>query len=199
MDQIKIGKFISERRKALKLTQEELGEKLGVSKNAVSKWERGLNLPDSGIYVYLCEILNISLNELFKGDYIKECEIQKQSEKNILNILQFNGIKNKKYRLLIILISILLLISIIILSKFILIKYGYAVFKNPKKAFKTLKKEYSDGIKIIQKEFKLPPLNNFTYKSYKTYGWQVTTGTPSLKKEAKFVTLFLDIYENSFN
>ena len=78
-------------------------------------------------------------------------------------------------------------------------KYGYAVFKNPKKAFKTLKKEYSDGIKIIQKEFKLPPLNNFTYKSYKTYGWQVTTGTPSLKKEAKFVTLFLDIYENSFN
>lgn len=242
MDQIKIGKFISERRKALKLTQEELGEKLGVSKNAVSKWERGLNLPDSGIYVYLCEILNISLNELFKGDYIKECEIQKQSEKNILNILQFNGIKNKKYRLLIILISILLLIAIIILSKCILIKYGYvmsdnlkyskmyinkedikgnvdinffgyenidfdigankygyAVFKNPKKAFKTLKKEYSDGIKIIQKEFKLPPLNNFTYKSYKTYGWQVTTGTPSLKKEAKFVTLFLDIYENSFN
>ena len=73
------------------------------------------------------------------------------------------------------------------------------LFKNPKKAFKTLKKEYSDGIKIIQKEFKLPPLNNFTYKSYKTYGWQVTTGTPSLKKEAKFVTLFLDIYENSFN
>ena len=88
MDQIKIGKFISERRKALKLTQEELGEKLGVSKNAVSKWERGLNLPDSGIYVYLCEILNISLNELFKGDYIKECEIQKQSEKNILNIYE---------------------------------------------------------------------------------------------------------------
>jgi len=140
MDQIKIGKFISERRKALKLTQEELGEKLGVSKNAVSKWERGLNLPDSGIYVYLCEILNISLNELFKGDYIKECEIQKQSEKNILNILQFNGIKNKKYRLLIILISILLLISIIILSKFILIKYGYVMSDNLKYSKMYIKK-----------------------------------------------------------
>ena len=43
MDQIKIGKFISESRKAARLTQEQLGEQLGVSKNAVSKWERGVS------------------------------------------------------------------------------------------------------------------------------------------------------------
>ena len=40
---------------------------------------------------------------------------------------------------------------------------------------------------------------NVTYKAYKTYGWQVTSGTEKAKKEAIFVTKFLDIYENSFN
>ena len=43
------------------------------------------------------------------------------------------------------------------------------------------------------------PLTNFTYKSYKTYGWQVTTGTDEEKEQARFVSSFLDIYENSFN
>lgn len=78
-------------------------------------------------------------------------------------------------------------------------RYGETVFKNPQKAFKTLKKEYSKGIQLIQKEFNLLPLTNFTYKSYKTYGWQVTTGTDEEKEQAIFITSFLDIYENSFN
>ena len=56
MDQIKIGKFISENRKKKNLTQEALAEKLNISKNAVSKWERGLNLPDVSIMQDLCNI-----------------------------------------------------------------------------------------------------------------------------------------------
>ena len=78
-------------------------------------------------------------------------------------------------------------------------KYGYPVFKNPKKAFKRLKKDYFKGIKLIQKEFNLLPLNNFTYKYYKTYGWQVTTGSDEEQEQARFVTSFMDIYENSFS
>ena len=78
-------------------------------------------------------------------------------------------------------------------------KYGYAVFKNPNKAFNRLKKDYSKGIELIRKEFNLLPLNNFTYKNYKTYGWQVTTGTAEEKKQARFVSSFLDIYNNSFS
>ena len=54
MDQIKIGKFISENRKKQFLTQEQLAERLNISKNAVSKWERGLNLPDVSIMQDLC-------------------------------------------------------------------------------------------------------------------------------------------------
>ena len=82
MNQEKIGNFISENRKKLNMTQEQLAEKMNVSKNAVSKWERGLNLPDASIMEDLCKILNISLNELFKGEY-KNLEI-----KNLYKIYQ---------------------------------------------------------------------------------------------------------------
>jgi hypothetical protein len=45
----------------------------------------------------------------------------------------------------------------------------------------------------------LPPLTSFTYQLYKACGWQVTSGTEEEKAQARFVTVFLDIYENSFN
>ena len=243
MEQIKIGNFISLCRKDKKLTQEKLAEKLNVSVNTVSKWERGLNLPDYSNLQTLCEILEISLNEFFAGEHLKENEVEKQSEKNILSILQFANYKNKKYKILMIVISILLIILFAIIGRGVLMKsgyiiddnlkysqiyitgesnikgnvdinmfgkinidfdigankYGYAVFKNPNKALKTLKKEYSKGIKLIQKEFNLLPLTNFNYRKYKKYGWQVTTGTDEEKEQASFVSSFMDIYENSFN
>ncbi len=243
MDQIKIGTFISLCRKNKKLTQEQLAEKLNVSINAVSKWERGLNLPDYSNMKLLCEFLEISLNEFFAGENLKRNEIEEQSEKNILNVLKLANDKNKRYKILKIITLILLIILFNVLGRFVLIKcgyimdnnlrysqiyiaeegnikgnvdinkfgkinidfdvgankYGYAVFKNPNKALKRLKKDYSEGIKLIQKEFNLLPLTNFNYKSYKTYGWQVTTGTEEEKEQARFVTSFMDIYENSFD
>ena len=78
-------------------------------------------------------------------------------------------------------------------------KYGETVFKNPGKALKVLKRDYKDGIKLIKKEFNLLPLNKFNYKSYGTFGWQVTIGTEEEKEQARFVSSFMDIYENSFN
>lgn len=77
-------------------------------------------------------------------------------------------------------------------------KNGYAVFKNPSKAFKRLKMDYSKGLNLIQKEFDLKKLSQFNYKQYGIYGIQVTTGTEEEKNEAKFISLFMDIYENSF-
>jgi len=67
MNQIKIGLFIAECRKKKNLTQEELGEKLGVSYKAVSKWENGICLPDPSLYEELCNIFNITKDELFSG------------------------------------------------------------------------------------------------------------------------------------
>ena len=77
-------------------------------------------------------------------------------------------------------------------------KYGYAVFKNPKKAFNQLKKDNKKGLKLISKEFSLLPLSKFNYEKYGNYGCQVTTGTDEEKKQARFVCIFMDIYENSF-
>ena len=68
----KIGKFISERRKSKKLTQEMLAEKLNISDRAISKWERGICLPDASIMISLCKILDISVNELLSGEIMKE-------------------------------------------------------------------------------------------------------------------------------
>lgn len=67
MDQRDIGKFIASCRKNKEMTQSELAEKLGVSINAVSKWERGINLPDYSNLQELCSVLGISLNEFFAG------------------------------------------------------------------------------------------------------------------------------------
>lgn len=59
MDQKKIGKYIAEKRKALGFTQVQLAEKLNMSNKSVSKWERGVCLPDVSLYSKLCEILGI--------------------------------------------------------------------------------------------------------------------------------------------
>lgn len=87
MNQEKIGKFISVSRKNKDLTQEQLAEKLGVSINAVSKWERGLNLPDVSLMKTLCNILDITLNELFAGKKLTNNEIINNSENHIMALM----------------------------------------------------------------------------------------------------------------
>ena len=88
MNQEKIGKFIAKKRKEQKLTQEQLAEKLNISKNAVSKWERGLNLPDVSIMQELCKILNITLNELFIGEEISNENYKEVADNNLLDALE---------------------------------------------------------------------------------------------------------------
>ncbi len=78
-------------------------------------------------------------------------------------------------------------------------QYGYAVFINPDKAFERLLKDYQSGINLIRKEFKLDRLTKNNFISYEIYGAQVTTGTNEEKKEARFISRVLDIYENSFS
>ena len=63
----KIGKFIKERRTLKGITQEELSNKLNVSKQAVSKWERGKSFPDVGLLLDLSKELDVSVNDLLLG------------------------------------------------------------------------------------------------------------------------------------
>ena len=84
VDQIKIGKFIASCRKAKSLTQASLAEKLGITDRAVSKWETGKSLPDSGIMLELCELLEINVNELLSGEKIMTESYDRTAEKNLL-------------------------------------------------------------------------------------------------------------------
>lgn len=83
MNQKKIGAFIAECRKRNKLTQLELAEKLGVTDRSVSNWENGICLPDASLYRLLCDILQISMNELFAGEHICN-ENNKETADNVL-------------------------------------------------------------------------------------------------------------------
>lgn len=84
MDLKKIGQYIAGKRKALGLTQVQLADKLGMSDISVSKWERGICLPDVSVYTELCSILEITLNEFIAGEDLEESRIVHQSEENIM-------------------------------------------------------------------------------------------------------------------
>ena len=88
MDQIKIGKFIAERRREVGLTQMQLGEMLGITDRAVSKWERGLSLPDSSIMLELCSILKITVNDLLCGEVVTMDNYNEKLENNLLEVVK---------------------------------------------------------------------------------------------------------------
>ncbi len=96
MDQIKIGKFISSCRKEQGMTQAALAEKLEISDRAVSKWETGKSMPDSGIMLELCEILKINVNELLSGERIMAESYDKRAEENLLEMKKQVEEKNRQ-------------------------------------------------------------------------------------------------------
>ena len=96
MDLIKIGKYIAACRKKKNLTQEQLAEKLFITDRAVSKWERGLSLPDADKMLELCNILDINVNELLMGEKIDMEDYEKKTEELLLELAKQDELKNKK-------------------------------------------------------------------------------------------------------
>lgn len=86
MDLSKIGKFIAECRKAKKLTQEQLVDKLSITDRTVSKWERGLSLPDASIMLELCNILDISINELLNSENLNMENYKEKNEELLIEL-----------------------------------------------------------------------------------------------------------------
>ena len=95
MDNNKIGNFIATERKAKKLTQAKLAEKVFVSEKTVSKWENGKGLPDTNSLPKLCEILDVSLNELLSGEKIITDNNHQKNEQLLLNMAKELERKNK--------------------------------------------------------------------------------------------------------
>ncbi len=113
MDLVKIGKYIAAKRKELGLTQRQLADKLGMSDKSVSKWERGVCLPDVALYSDLCGILGISINEFLAGEDIPQESVVQKSEENIIGVATASKHRQKKLKSV---ICILLAVSIVALS-----------------------------------------------------------------------------------
>ena len=84
IDQVKMGQFIASCRKEQGMTQANLAERLGITDRAVSKWETGKSLPDSGIMLELCGLLHINVNERLAGERIMPEAYDRQAEENLL-------------------------------------------------------------------------------------------------------------------
>ncbi len=96
MDQIKIGRFIAERRKLKNLTQMQLAEKLGITDRAVSKWENGKGMPDSSLMLDLCAELDISVNELLCGEVIEMTNYNEKAEQQLLQMAKEKEQKDRE-------------------------------------------------------------------------------------------------------
>ncbi len=98
MNQIKIGAFISERRKAKGWTQSQLAEKLEITDKAVSKWETGRSLPDLSLFLPLCTLLEVTLNELFAGECIAEEKLKEKADEVLMDVIT-NWLGHDKWEL----------------------------------------------------------------------------------------------------
>lgn len=88
MDQIKIGRFISEMRKQQNLTQRKFADILGISDKTVSKWECGSGMPELSLMQPVCKILKIGLNELFSGEKLAGVDYKKKAEENMMALIK---------------------------------------------------------------------------------------------------------------
>jgi len=113
MDLVKIGKYIADKRKALGLTQKQLAEQLGMSDKSVSKWERGICLPDVSVYMELCKILGISINEFLAGEDISDENLVKISEDNLIQVTKDSKARQKSLKVI---IAVMLLITVLTVS-----------------------------------------------------------------------------------
>ncbi len=121
MDQIKIGRFIAERRKNVNLTQMQLAEKLGITDRAVSKWETGRAMPDSSIMLELCGILEITVNDLLCGEVVTVTNYNENTEKILLDMVKQKEEADKKLLSLEILIgtfSVIILVGFTFVASF---------------------------------------------------------------------------------
>lgn len=116
MDLVKIGKYIAGKRKALGVTQKQLAEKLNMSDKSVSKWERGICLPDVSVYMELCEILGISINEFLAGEDIDAENVEKKSEDNIIQVTKDSKKKQKNLKSILALVTTFAVIMVLVLG-----------------------------------------------------------------------------------
>jgi len=183
MNQDKSGKFIAKLRKEKKMTQQELAEKMGISINAVSKWERGLSFPDVSLYKKLCNELGINIEELINGE---KDNSEEAKEKAIISTVKENEkIKKKSKKILV----TILIIFVIIIS--CLIYYNKKLKVNLVDDSDYLYEEIINFLK--EKEFSdNPDSNNKDFNVfYSYYGF-------GIEKNFNYKNVYMWIYNTSY-
>lgn len=179
MNQGKSGKFIAQLRREKGMTQEQLAEKMGVSINAVSKWERGLSFPDVSLYKKLCNELDISIEELINGEKDNSEEAKEQAI--ITTIQETEKVKKNNKKILILLLILLIIV----------IYYSKKVKVNLVNDSDFL---YDEVINFIKdKEFKDNPDSNYqdfnAFYSYHGFG---------IEKKKNYRYVYMWIYKQSY-
>ena len=131
MDLVKIGRYIAGKRKNLGMTQKQLAEKIGMSDKSVSKWERGICLPDVSLYFDLCSLLGISINEFLAGEDIVHENIEKKSEENIISVVTDSKRKQKSLKYIICALLILSILTTAVIATFLYRAYRPMNFITP--------------------------------------------------------------------
>lgn len=121
MDQIKIGKFIAETRRQQNMTQKKLAEALSISDKTISKWECGKGLPEISLMMPLCEILQITVNDLLTGERVSETDYQRKAEENLMNLMKENEENKKRMALSVVcgIITIIAVCSLVVIASYI--------------------------------------------------------------------------------
>ena len=183
MNQEKIGKFIAKLRKEKNMTQEQLAEKMGVSINAVSKWERGISFPDVSLYKKLCNELNISIEELINGE---KDNSESAKEKALITSINEREKEKKKSKRLFVILSIIFFIII-----------SFLIFYNLKAKINLVNDSdylYDEVISFLKKkEFVENPDSKYedfnVFYSYYGFG---------IEKEKRYKYVYMWIYNSSY-
>lgn len=96
MDLLQIGKFIAELRKEHHLTQEQFGEKVGVTNKTVSRWENGNYLPPADILLAMSHLFDVSVNEILSGKRLQADEYKEAAEANLTHTLKTSSFSLKE-------------------------------------------------------------------------------------------------------
>lgn len=179
MNQEQIGKFISTLRKEKNMTQIELANKLGITDRAISKWENGRGLPDVSLFEPLCKELNISINELLKGE---KSEYKKDENLSIEALTNYNKYLKQKEKRKFILVAVVLMIVLLSFLSFTTLSLNKTFFKT------RYSSDVVSGVNI--------PIPKYSY--YRgTGGFEEFTTKLKTLKQPDEVNILIDRYLNT--
>ena len=112
MDLVKTGAFLKELRKERNITQEQLAEKMGVSRRTVSRWETGANMPDMDILIDISDFYEIDLREILDGERKKE-HMDKEMKETVLKVSEYENEGKKRNAVVVIVYSALGILSLL--------------------------------------------------------------------------------------